>query len=139
MEGLSFQEQLQLFYNSDIVVSPHSASFINLIFTVPRTAVVECYPPYFYENWYSNTAMISRVHYIAVSSFVPNGKAMSSWREAEEAYENGRFFFIRRRFVDNMVSPPRFKMLSAVRDAIEYSKRWRFVYEANDKWSAVFI
>lgn len=139
MEGLTFKEQLRLFYYSDIVVSPHSASFINLIFSVPHTVVVECYPPYFFENWYSNTATISRVHYIAVSSFVPNGKAKNAWREAEDAYENGKFHYIRRKFVDNQVNPPQFKMLSAVRDAVEYSKRWRFVYEASDRWSPIFI
>ena len=69
MDGLSFKDQLQLYYKADIVVSPHSASFINLIFSVPHTVVVECFPPYFFEMWYSNTAMISRLHYIMVSSF----------------------------------------------------------------------
>ena len=63
MDGLSFKDQLQLYYKADIVVSPHSASFINLIFSVPHTVVVECFPPYFFEMWYSNTAMISRLHY----------------------------------------------------------------------------
>ena len=24
-------------------------------------------------------------------------------------------------------------------DAVDYSKRWRFVYEASDRWSPVFI
>ena len=124
MDGLSFKDQLQLFYEADIVVSPHSASFINLIFSVPHTAVVECYPPYFYEPWYSNTVMISRLHYIMVSSFEEKNRA---------------FFLIRRHYSDNKVNPPRFKMLSAIRDAMEYSKRWRFVYEVNDKWSPIFI
>ena len=139
MDGLSFKDQLQLFYKADIVVSPHSASFINLIFSVPHTAVVECYPPYFYEPWYSNTVMISRLHYIMVSSFEEKNRAKRVWKGVERAYENGRFFLIRRQYSDNKVNPPQFKMLSAIRDAMEYSKRWRFVYEVNDKWSPIFI
>ena len=139
MEGLSFKDQLQLFYESDIVVSPHSASFINLIFSVPHTAVVECYPPYFFELWYSNTAMFSRLYYIMVSSFVPNGKTMGKWKGAEKAYEDGTFFHIRRNYLEHSVNPPQFKMLSAIRDAVEYAKRWRFVYEANDRWAAMFV
>ena len=139
MEGLSFKEQLQLFYDSDIVVSPHSASFINLIFSVPHTAVIECYPPYFYELWYSNTAMFSRLHYIMVSSFVPNAKVKRMWKDAENAYEDGKFYYVRRSYLEHSVNPPQFKMLSAVRDAVEYAKRWRFVYEANDRWSAIFM
>ena len=87
MEGFTFKEQLRLFYYSDIVVSPHSASFINLIFSVPHTVVVECYPPYFFENWYSNTATISRVHYIMVGYFDRNPKAKMYWKEAEDAYK----------------------------------------------------
>ena len=139
MEGLSFKEQLQLYYNADIVVSPHSASFLNLIFSIPHTVVVECDPPYFFEMWYSNTAMMSRVHYILVSSFTPIPKAKTSWRDAQVAYEMGTFHSIRRRYVDNDVNTPIFNMLSAVQDAIEYSKRWRFVYEVNDKWSPLFF
>lgn len=139
MDGLSFKDQLQLYYKADIVVSPHSASFINLIFSVPHTVVVECFPPYFFEMWYSNTAMISRLHYIMVSSFAENDKAKRRWKGVERAYENGIFFLIRRHYSDNKVNPPQFKMLSAIRDAIEYSKRWRFVYEVNDKWSPIFI
>ena len=74
-----------------------------------------------------------------VSSFVPNGKAMGKWKGAEKAYEDGTFFHIRRNYLEHSVNPPQFKMLSAIRDAVEYAKRWRFVYEANDRWSAMFV
>lgn len=83
--------------------------------------------------------MFSRLYYVVVSSFVPNKKVMGKWKDAEQAYKNGRFYLIRRNYLEHRVNPPQFKMLSAIRDAVEYTKRWRFVYEANDRWSAMFV
>ena len=139
MEHLSFHDQVTIFYQTDIVFSPHGSALINLIFCVPHSVVIECNPPYFYELWYINTASLSLVHYISVSTFFPNAKSNTKWKQAESSYYNGEFSTIRRRYVNLKINPPLFNALCAVEDAIEYVKRWRFYYEVNDKWSPIFF
>ena len=138
MEHLSFLDQVTHFYKADIVLSPHGSALINLLFCVPHSVVIECNPPYFYELWYINTASLSLVHYISVSTFFPNVKTNKQWKIAESSYYNGKFNSIRRKYVNRKINPPLFKIICAVRDAIEYIKRWRFIYEVNDKWSPIF-
>jgi len=41
LEKMSFEEQVRLFRNAEIVVGPHGAGFTNLIFSKPGTRVVE--------------------------------------------------------------------------------------------------
>lgn len=91
MEHLSFSDQVTHFYKTDIVLSPHGSALINLLFSVPHSVVIECNPPYFYELWYINTASLSLVHYISVSTFFPNDKKNKKWRHAEFSYYNGDF------------------------------------------------
>ena len=74
-----------------------------------------------------------------VGYFDRNPKAKLYWKEAEDAYKQGTFLGISRKYVDNDVDPPQIQMLSAIEDAVEYAKRWRFMYEVNDKWSPIFI
>jgi capsular polysaccharide biosynthesis protein len=38
---MSFEEQVRLFRNAEVVVGPHGAGFTNLIFSKPGTRVVE--------------------------------------------------------------------------------------------------
>ena len=139
MENLTFEEQVQAFYSNDIVLSPHGSALVNLLFSIPRSAVIECNPPYYMEPWYTNTALISRAHYLWLSTYYPYDKRNQQWKAAEKAYYYGYFTNIYRKYVNNLVNPPVFAVLSAVRDAVEYLKRWRFVYEVNDKWSPVFF
>jgi capsular polysaccharide biosynthesis protein len=41
LENLPFEEQVRLFRNAQVVVAPHGAGLMNLIFSNPRTRVVE--------------------------------------------------------------------------------------------------
>ena len=139
MAGLSFDKQVRLFYNTDIFFSPHGSALVNLIFSRPHSVVIECNPPYFYEMWYSNTALISRVHHIMVATYISNATEAFQWKRAENAYFEGRMGQIRRLYADNKVNPPLFVVKSVVEDAIEYIKRWHFVFEVSDKWSPLFF
>ena len=139
MENLTFEEQTRAFYSSDIVLSPHGSALVNLLFSIPHSAIIECNPPYYLEAWYTNNAIISRVHYLWLSTYYPNDKSNEQWEAAEKAYYYGYFGTIYRKYVNHLVNPPQFAVLSAVRDAVEYLKRWRFVYYVNDKWSSVFF
>jgi len=40
---MSFEEQLRLFRNAEVVVGPHGAGFTNLIFSKPGTRVIEIF------------------------------------------------------------------------------------------------
>lgn len=138
MENLSFKDQLFLFYSTDIILSPHGSALVNTLFSVPRSVAIECNPPYFFEAWYTNTVMLSRVHYIWLSTYYPHSPR-SFYIKAERAYRSGTFQTIYRRYVHHNVNPPKFLVLGAVKDAVEYLKRWRFVYEFNDKFSPLFF
>ena len=138
MSGLSYAQQVSLFYNADIILAPHGSALVNMLFLLPHSSLVECFPPYFYEMWFGNIAMISRVQYFAVSSFVAKKDLREVWKKAEAAYQRGNFFRIRRLYADYLVNPPRFSVVSHLRDAIEYTRRWRFVFQVSDKWSPLF-
>lgn len=142
MDNLSFRDQVLLFYNADIIVSPHGCALTNLMFSTPHTVAIECHPPYYFEPSYMTITMISRVHYIQVTTFYPHVKSNERWKQAELAYYKGDFFpnkhIFHKRYVYNSVSPPLFKLLTAISDATEYLRRWRFVYSVNYKWSPIF-
>ena len=139
MEQFSFTQQVMLFYNSDIIISTHGCALINMIFAIPHSVVVECDPPYFYEMSYTTNVMFSRAHYILVSTFYPHDINNSLWDEGEKAYLNGSFYPIHRKYIYLSVNPPKCSVFWAVADAIEYVKRWRYLFEVNDIWSPLFI
>lgn len=142
MDNLSFRDQVLLFYTADIVLSTHGCALTNLMFSTPHTVAIECHPPYYFEPSYMTVTMISRVHYIQVTTFYPHQMSNNRWREAELAYYNGYFFpnkkLLHKRYVYDSVNPPLFKVLTAIKDATEYLRRWRFIYNTNYKWSPIF-
>ena len=54
LETLDFQTQIKLFYDAELVVAPHGAGLANLIFSPPKTSVLELYPtpPPMRESYY---------------------------------------------------------------------------------------
>ncbi|MBP0001581.1 MAG: DUF563 domain-containing protein [Cyanobacteria bacterium SID2] len=52
LEGRSIQEQVQLFAESEIVISPHGAGLTNIIFCRPQTKVIELLPPNYPQKFY---------------------------------------------------------------------------------------
>lgn len=142
MDKLSFKNQVELFYNADIILSTHGCALTNLMFSTPHTVAIECDPPYYFEPSYMTITMISRVHYIMVTTFYPKNQMNQHWIQAEKAYHDGKFYpskqLFYKRYVLNKVNPPLSKVLFAINDALEYSKRWRFVYDVNYQWSPIF-
>lgn len=137
LENLSFKDQVRMFYDADIVLSPHGSGLVNVMFCLPHSALVECTPPYFYELWYINTASLSSVHYIGISTYMTN-KSAEPWITAEKAYQEGRFEGIRKKYLNLNVNPPLISVINALRDSIGYISRWRFVFESQKKWSSIF-
>jgi len=52
LEDLPIQDQIELFYDSELIVSPHGAGLSNLLFSPSQTNVIELFPsipyPYYY-------------------------------------------------------------------------------------------
>lgn len=138
MESLTFKEQVLLFYNADIVMSPHGTGLINIMFSIPHSTLIECFAPYHYSRWYVNTASLSSIHYIGVSSFLKDTNNNSFYKTAEVAYANGNFNIDNRLYRDVIMNPPVITIFNAVSDAIDYTNRWRYVYETTDNWSPIF-
>ena len=49
LEKLSLQEQAELFYEADIIIGPHGSGFINLMFSTPKTKVLELHHPHYIQ------------------------------------------------------------------------------------------
>lgn len=138
MSNLSFVEQVRMFYNHDIILSPHGSALINVVFCIPHSVLLECNPPYFYELWYINTASLSNVHYISVSTFHPQNNTYEAWNNAEECYNNGTFERIHRKYLNYDIDPPLIQLKYSFVDACNYIKRWHFVYSPYISWSEIF-
>lgn len=138
MNKLSFSDQVHVFYNHDIILSPHGSALINVVFCIPHSVLIECNPPYFFEFWYINTASLSNVYYISVSSFYPNDKETKKWIEAERSYHNGTFEQIHRKYINTNIDPPLMQLKYAISDALDYITRWYFSYKPQREWSEVF-
>ena len=79
------------------------------------------------------------MHYVSVTTYHSKWLKQDRRDDAEKLYARGKFYLKRREFSDNLVSPPLMNVLNALDDAVEYTKRWRFVYEISDKWSPLFF
>ena len=138
MNNLSFSDQVHVFYSHDIIISPHGSALINVVFCIPHSVLIECNPPYFYELWYINTASLSNVYYISVSTFFPNDHKTEKWKRAELSYYDGTFDKIHREYINTKIDPPLIQLKYAISDALDYITRWCFVYKPQRKWSEIF-
>ena len=120
-------------------MSPHGTGLINIMFSVPHSTLIECFAPYHYSPWYVNTASLSCIHYIKVSSFYKNPINNINYKTAEVAYASGYINIEDRKYRDDILNPPVISIINAVSDAIDYTNRWRYVYETTDKWSPIFF
>ena len=62
--GYDLPKQVALFSQSDVVIAAHGAALTNVMFMRPHTAVVECFPPYFYELTFETICGLEQVLYI---------------------------------------------------------------------------
>ena len=137
LNGLSYKEQVMLYYHSDIVLGGHGSAMTNSMFMMPHSVLIECNPPFFYEMCFANIAWLSRVHYISVTNYNPE-YLPAKLKNAEKLYQAGSFFKKRREFAQYNIYPNALQLVSAVDDAIQFVNRWRFLYVTNQDWSRVF-
>jgi capsular polysaccharide biosynthesis protein len=62
-EKLSFIEQVRLFQNATVVVSPHGAGLSNLVFCAPETRVLEIFAPSYVNICYWDLSQKVRLRY----------------------------------------------------------------------------
>ncbi|WP_264050208.1 glycosyltransferase family 61 protein [Methylobacterium flocculans] len=75
LENLSQLEQITLFQNAQLVVSPHGAGLTNLCFSTPGTVIIELMMDA-YLNWcYRRIATVRKLRYDCVL-----GQAIGEWR-----------------------------------------------------------
>ena len=137
MFGMTYADQVKEFYTDDIILGGHGSAMANVFFMRPRSVLIECNPPYFYEMCFANIAYISRVHYISVTNYNPEF-IPSGLKKAEKLYANGVFFRKRRDYAKYNIYPNPLQVISAIDDAIEYISHWRFSFMTNTEWSDVF-
>lgn len=137
MRDLGYEDQVRLFYSTDIVLGGHGSAMTNVMFMTPHSVLIECNPPFFYEMCFANIAFLSRVHYVSVTNY--NEKYVpSKLKNAQTLYENGQIFLKRRNYAQLSIYPDYRSVVDAVDDALEYVKRWRFSFRIIDQWSLVF-
>lgn len=129
--GYDLQKQVLLFSQSDVVIATHGAALTNVMFMRPHTAVVECFPPYFYELTFETICGLEQVLYISVPDF----PRQALYAEAVKYYRQGSFYQKRRKFIDAAVFPPPSQLYDAVVRAFEFVTRWRRSFRVTDQWS----
>ena len=134
--GYGLQEQVQLFASADIVVAVHGAALTNIMFMRPKTVLIECFPPFYYEMTFETLATLARVYYIPVFSFQIKGVRWNV-KEIERMYQKGSFYAHRRKYIDHNVTPKDVQIIDALDRAYTYIWRSHTIFEKNDQWSGM--
>lgn len=137
MDEYSYGQQVEMFYETDILMGAHGSAMTNSFFLLPHSVLIEVSPPFFYELPFANIAYVCRIHHILVPNF--NGSLVGSKaREAQRYYKEGSFFKYRRQFVEYPLYPNLLSIVSSIQDAVEYVQRWHFGFKVSDYWSHIF-
>lgn len=125
--GCPMKCQIEVFFQADILLTPHGAGATNMIFMRPRTVFIEAFPPYFLECMFMNLANIMRVHYESITVYNETflAKGVNSGA-GEKHYELGIILRTRRRFINAIIDPSPSVVFPAVDNAIEYLNSYRY-------------
>jgi Glycosyltransferase 61 len=83
LESLSFQEQVALFSQASIIISPHGSGLTNTIFSKSGTKVIELVSPHYIRHYYW---LISQ--YLGFSHYYVAGELFSCYPLRELMYQN---------------------------------------------------
>ncbi len=73
---LSIREQVELFSSHGVIVAPHGAGLVNLLFTPPFSAVIEVFPYHTHHKLYATMAAMAGIAHYPVHTF--NGSSVLS-------------------------------------------------------------
>lgn len=122
--------QIRIFFEADILLTPHGAGATNMIFMRPRTVFIEAFPPYFLECMFMNLANIVRVHYLSITvyneTFLARGVQSGA---GDKHYDLGIIMRTRRRYINARIAPSPSAVFPAVDNAIEYLNSYRYKRE----------
>lgn len=86
LETLTVKEQIQLFSNAKLIVSPHGAGLSNLAFCRPGVKVIELFAPRYVVPTYTLVSHHNRLdyHYLICAHSLPNDKLVNKkWSGAD--------------------------------------------------------
>lgn len=73
-EDLSLIEQIVLFHNAEIIVAPHGAGLVNLLFARPGTKVIELFQAHEDDTYWYLSQVIGLDHVcVKTTEFKPDG------------------------------------------------------------------
>ncbi|CBK24406.2 Tetratricopeptide TPR_2 [Blastocystis hominis] len=116
-KSCSMSCQIRIFFEADILLTPHGAGATNMIFMRPRTVFIEAFPPYFLECMFMNLANIVRVHYLSIAVYNETFLAKKVQPgDGEKHYELGIIMRTRRRFINARVAPSPSAVFPAIQE-----------------------
>ena len=80
-EHLSFLEQVALFAGAELIVAPHGAALTNLVFSSPKTSVIELFSPNYVNICYWSISNLGNLRY---SYILGEGKRPSSYKDLHQ-------------------------------------------------------
>ena len=132
------QQQVNTFYQADILLAAHGSGSINAIFMLPHSVMIEVSPPHYTEFTLVGDKLHARLHYIYVSNFDYKALADNRLPSPDRAYESGNYWEIRKRYVNLNLTTNPFSIISAVDDAVAFLDHTRYNI-VNDHLSPIFI
>lgn len=78
--NLSYEEQLSLFYNAEVVISPHGGSLTNLLAANPDLKIFEIFHSSIFNGWYRNLADAAGLRYKAYCTDVSRTQDRDKYR-----------------------------------------------------------
>ncbi|KCV71216.1 hypothetical protein H696_02167 [Fonticula alba] len=92
------KEQASLFYNSGLILSPHSSQLVNLVFTPANASIIEMAPAYFNSDFSQIAEVLTQNYHFVIGGYATGDpvsltteeKAHLAMCNARYAYCNGR-------------------------------------------------
>lgn len=78
LSGMPVREQLQLFAESELVIAPHGAGCVNLVFMQPGTTLIELVPTTYKHPIYWMLAKLNRLRYVRLITETVHGNHMNA-------------------------------------------------------------
>ena len=123
----SLAEQIHIFADADLIMTPHGAGQTNILFMRPHTVLMEAFAPYFYKCSFMNLANIIRIHYLSITTYnetylSPKAKPGAG----ERYYQRGLMVQKRKHFITSLIDPNPLNIYATVDSAVEFLNSYRY-------------
>ena len=123
----SLADQIHIFADADLIMTPHGAGQTNILFMRPHTVLMEAFAPYFYKCSFMNLANIIRIHYMSITTYNETYLSPKARPGAgERYYQLGLMEYKRKHFITSLIDPNPFNIYAIVDDAVEFLNSYRY-------------